>query len=141
MSEVDPKFAKLQEWSNARQAALDVKPIIEREMELRKEVMALFFPTPTEGVNSCELFQGWVLKGTHGLDRQVDEAALPAVKEKLRELQVNPDPLIVSKPSLDTKAYRVLVQTNPQAAKVFEEALTVKPKSPTLQLIPPKESK
>ena len=58
--------------------------------------------------------------------------------QQLREMGINPDPLIRTKPDLDTKAYKSLVQINPDAAHVFEQALTIKPGSPTVELVPPK---
>ena len=137
--EVAERFAKLQEWQFALQAAAEVKPIIEKEQALRKEVTALFFPEPDEGTNNFPLAAGWVLKAVSKLDRKVDEAALPAVFAKLREMKVNPDVLIETKVSLDLKAYRSLVEINKDAARVFEEALIIKPASGTLELVPPKE--
>ena len=136
------KMARLGEWYKSVQEAAAVKPIIENEQALRKEVMGLFFPTPVEGTNTVDLEGGWKLKGVHKLDRKVDEAALEAVMKKLREeYQYNADTLIKQEPKLDTKAYKALVTINPEAAKAFEEALTIKPGSPTLELIAPKESK
>ena len=132
------RVAKLQEWHQAVLAAQEAKKVVEAEQALRKEVMALFFPEPVEGTNKFELEAGWSLKATHKIERKVDEAALPAVLQQLREMGVNPDPLIRTKPDLDTKAYRSLVQINPDAAHVFEQALTIKPGSPTVELIPPK---
>lgn len=132
------RVAKLQEWHQAVLAAQEAKKVVEAEQALRKEVMALFFPEPVEGTNKFELEAGWSLKATHKIERKVDEAALPAVLQQLREMGVNPDPLIRTKPDLDTKAYRSLVQSNPDAAHVFEQALTIKPGSPTVELIPPK---
>ena len=132
------RVAKLQEWHQAVLAAQEAKKVVEAEQALRKEVMALFFPEPVEGTNKFELEAGWSLKATHKIERKVDEAALPAVLQQLREMGINPDPLIRTKPDLDTKAYRSLVQINPDAAHVFEQALTIKPGSPTVELIPPK---
>lgn len=132
------RVAKLQEWHQAVLAAQEAKKVVGAEQALRKEVMALFFPEPVEGTNKFELEAGWSLKATHKIERKVDEAALPAVLQQLREMGVNPDPLIRTKPDLDTKAYRSLVQSNPDAAHVFEQALTIKPGSPTVELIPPK---
>lgn len=132
------RVAKLQEWHQAVLAAQEAKKLVEAEQALRKEVMALFFPEPVEGTNKFELEAGWSLKATHKIERKVDEAALPAVLQQLREMGVNPDPLIRTKPDLDTKAYRSLVQINPDAAHVFEQALTIKPGSPTVELVPPK---
>lgn len=132
------RVAKLQEWHQAVLAAQEAKKVVEAEQALRKEVMALFFPEPVEGTNKFELEAGWSLKATHKIERKVDEAALPAVLQQLREMGVNPDALICTKPDLDTKAYKSLVQINPDAAHVFEQALTIKPGSPTVELVPPK---
>ncbi len=132
------RVAKLQEWHQAVLAAQEAKKVVEAEQALRKEVMALFFPEPVEGTNKFELEAGWSLKATHKIERKVDEAALPAVLQQLREMGINPDPLIRTKPDLDTKAYKSLVQINPDAAHVFEQALTIKPGSPTVELVPPK---
>lgn len=132
------RVAKLQEWHQAVLAAQEAKKLVEAEQALRKEVMALFFPEPVEGTNKFDLEAGWSLKATHKIERKVDEAALPAVLQQLREMGVNPDTLIRTKPDLDTKAYKSLVQINPDAAHVFEQALTIKPGSPTVELVPPK---
>lgn len=132
------RVAKLQEWHQSVLAAQEAKKVVEAEQSLRKEVMALFFPEPVEGTNKFDLEAGWSLKATHKIERKVDEAALPAVLQQLREMGVNPDPLIRTKPDLDTKAYKSLVQINPDAAHVFEQALTIKPGSPTVELVPPK---
>lgn len=129
---------KLQEWNEAIVAATEAKKAIEKEQTLRKEIMALFFPTPEEGTNEVDLGAGWTLKATHKIDRKLDKAALPAVFQQLREMGVNPDPLVRAEPALETKAYKSLVQTNPDASRVFDQALTIKPGSPTLELIPPK---
>jgi len=132
------QIAKLAEWNNALQLAEGAKVLVAKEQELRKEIAALFFLEPTEGTNKVELEQGWTLKLTHKIDRKVDEAALPAVQEQLRLLEINPDPLVKMKPDLDTKAYKALKLVNPDAAKVFEQALIIKPASPTLELVAPK---
>lgn len=117
------------------------KDKIAAEMALRKEVVALFFPSPKEGTNNAELPANWKLKYTHKIDRKVDEAAIDAVKIKLREMQVNPDPLLRTLHEVAVTEYKSLIQINPAAAKVFESALIIKPGSPTLELVPPKEKK
>lgn len=129
---------KLQEWNEALVAATEAKKAVEKEQALRKEIMALFFPAPEEGTNKVDLGSGWTLKATHKIDRKIDEAALPAVFQQLREMNVNPDPLVRAVPALETKAYKSLAQINPDAARIFEQALTIKPGSPTLELVPPK---
>jgi hypothetical protein len=138
MSDNDFKFAKLMEWQQAMESAEAAKVMVAREQALRKEVVEMFFPTPVEGTNNFELAAGYKLKLTYKLDRKLDDAALPAVMQKVRDLGINTDELLSFKPSLDTKAYRVFTQLHPEASKVFDEALTVKPGSPVLELVAPK---
>ena len=132
------KFAMLEMWQAVLLAAIDAKQVIEREMELRKEVAKLFFNDPTEGTNNLPLSRGWKLKLTHKLDRKLDESALPTVCQKLRDLGFNPDLLFRNKPELVLAEYRTLDDAN---KAVFDEALTTKPASPTLELVAPKEKK
>ena len=128
-------FAKLTEWQNAKAEANKVNPIIEKEQALRKEVFDLFFPAPTEGTNKFDLPEGWVLKGTYKIDRKVDEQAVPAITEALRGMGVNVDLLVTYEPKLKTATYKELTA---EQRVVFDQALTIKPGSPTLELVPPK---
>lgn len=130
--------ALLIDWTQAQAKLAEVKPLVENEMRLRKEVMAEYFPTPVEGVNACSLESGWELKGNHKIDRKIDEAALSVIFSELREMSVNPNRLVRFKHELDTTAYKSLVQINPEAAKVFEKAMVSKPATPSLELKPPK---
>jgi len=139
MAELDPKYNLLARWHTALGLAVVAKEIIENEQTLRKEVAAAFFPEPAEGVNAFDLEGGWKLKLSHKIERKVDEPMLDSTRAQLREININPDLLVTMKPTLDLKAYRALVLTNPEAAKVFEQALTIKPASPTLELVQPKE--
>jgi len=128
-------YAKLTEWQAAKAEADKVKHLIEREQALRKEVFSLFFPAPTEGTNKVDLPGGWTLKGTYKIDRKVDEQVVPAVTEALRGMGVNVDLLIGYEPKLKTTVYREL--TAEQRA-IFDQALTIKPGSPTMELVAPK---
>ncbi len=132
------KRCLLIEWSQAQAKLAEVKSLVENEMRLRKQVMEAYFPTPTEGVNTCQLESGWEMKATHKIDRRIDEAVLPAINAELREMGVNADSLVRLKPELATTAYKTLVQINPEAAKVFEKAMISKPASPSIELKPPK---
>lgn len=130
--------ALLTEWAAAVKAAAAAKPAIEAEQEIRKKVFTAFFPAPVEGTNQYGLTHGWTLKATHKIDRKVDGDAWPAVKEKLLEIGVVADPLVTFEPKLDTKAYKALLTINAAAGKVMDTALTIKPGSPTLELVAPK---
>ncbi len=126
----------LKQWAEQKDKLATIcEPIVAEEMRLRKLVFALAFPTPVEGTNDLDLPNGWKIKGTYKLDRKLDEAALPAVLETLRQQGVVADSLIRRKPEIDTKAYRALSDAN---RLIFEQAMTIKPASPTLELNPPK---
>lgn len=128
----------LTEWQNTVAQVVAFKPTVEKEMTLRKKAMELFFPAAKEGVNSLALPGDWTLKGTAKMDRKIDEAALPAVKEKMIEMEFNPDLLIRNEPVLNTKIYKTL---SDELRKVFDHAIIMKPSSPSLELVPPKEKK
>lgn len=136
--EQNAKLIALQEWKNAVGRVAQVKALIEDERQLRKRVIELFFPTPKEGTNTFELNAGYKLKLTYPLDRKVDEAAISSVLERVRAMQANPDELLDFKPSLNLKAYRAFQTLHPEAVKVFDEALTTKPGSASLELVEPK---
>lgn len=136
----DIKVAKLTEWHAAAAELAAAKPLADKEMALRKEVMALYFPTPVEGVNNAPLAAGWTLKATHKLDRKIDNAALPTVRQQLREqFQINPDNLFRTKYELETAQYKALKAINAEAFTLLETALIIKPASPTIELVAPKK--
>lgn len=126
-------------WTKAVALADEAKKVIEAEMDLRKQVFASFYPgTPEEGVNTLTLSGGWLLKGTHKLDRKVDEAGLSAVLMQLTAMGVAPEAIIKWWPQVRLSGYRRL--TDEQRA-VFDTALVIKPQAPGLVLLPPKPAK
>lgn len=136
MNDSPELLALLKQWSEAKaEVAAICAPIIAKEMKLRKQLFAMAFPAPTEGTNNVDLPHGWKVKATYKLDRKIDEASLPAVLETLRKLDVVADALVRYKPEIDTKAYKALSEPN---RAVFDSCLTIKPASPTIELIPPK---
>lgn len=128
----------LEEWRLACAEVATTKPIVEREQALRKQVFASFFPKPEEGTNTIELMAGWKLKGTHKLDRKLDEAAFPAVAAQFKDLGLNAEVCIEYKIVLKTKEFKELTA---EQRLVFEQCLTIKPASPSLELVAPKEKK
>ena len=121
---------KLQEWVDA---AGDLVSLKAKEALLRKELFDEFFPKPKEGTNTADLDNGWKVKGTYKLNRNIDKAALPAVLKLMEE--GSEDTLINYKPELKAKAYKSL---EAKAKKIFDEVLTTKPGTPTLELKAPK---
>ncbi len=125
-------LAKVAEWAGLGPQLWALKA---REMELRKELFAFAFPNPLEGTNKADLPENWLLKGTYKLDRSVDEAAFNAIKDQLRAININPDPLVRFKPELAVRDYKALSE---QARGIFDQCLLIKSGAPSLELVPPK---
>lgn len=127
-------------WQKAANELPAAKAVIEAEQELRKQVVAAFFPTPKEGANTLKIFGDWALKFTYKIDRKIDVAALPAVIFKLRDMGINTDTVVVDVPTLALKEYKALHEIHPDAGLILDGALIIKPGSPTLVLVPPKSA-
>lgn len=132
----------LAQWKEAADAAEKVKPIIALEQALRRKLVAELAAalreagTPLkEGTNNVPLANDWKLKVVTKIERDVDEAALPAVKEKLLSLGVDPERFVRYTAELVVKEYRVMTD---EQRSVLDQALTAKPGSPTVELLPPK---
>ena len=123
----------LLEWHELH---LRQKQLKDDEMELRLKLVGHFFPTPDEGTNTVDLGNDWKVKDKHAINRKCDEASFEAVFEKLPE--GSKDRLIKYKPELVLKEYRKLPL---REQKIFDQALIIKPGTPTLTLVPPKEKK
>lgn len=125
-------YSKIGRWNELQAKLASIK---DEEMKLRKEIFEECFPTPVEGTATIDMPEGWTLKGTYKLTRSIDEAALPAVLAELRKHKVSTDTIITYKPNLSLSNYRKL---DPKWQRVLEQAMTVKPGAPTLELVAPK---
>lgn len=123
---------KLKDWTEASEQLAIWKA---KEISLRNELFEEGFKDPEEGVNDLELPGGWVLKATHKINRTLDEASLPAALEKLAAHGGKPDLVVKWKPDLSVSEYRKLTEAQ---AQILEEAMTIKPGTPSLKLVPPK---
>lgn len=123
---------EMTEWFNATVQLAKVKA---REMELRKKIFGAYFPLPREGVNDYPMDGGFVLKGTHKITRDVDEAMLAAKQNELIEKKIPVASLIRWKPELVTKEYRKLTDDD---RKIFEQILDIKVGSPSMEIVKPK---
>ena len=111
-------------------------PLKEKEMALRKKIAGFYFQQYNEGTESVKLADGSVIKGKYSYSRDVDTAILGTLREPLAEMGIAVDAMVKWKPSLDTKAYKALTE---EARVVFDQAVTLKIGSPSLEFIPKKE--
>lgn len=125
--------ADLLRWSIVK---AQVAPLVAEEMMLRKKIFGTYFKTPKEGVNDHPLANGYVMKGTHKINRNVDEALLAAKQQELIDAGIPMGELIKMKPELVTKSYRVL-QANKENCRLFEQILDIKVGAPELKIVKP----
>jgi len=123
----------LEDWADAKLGLAKIKLT---EAELRIEVRSSFFPVPEIGTNTIELEGGWKLKCVEKLSYTIDKASLHSTLEQLPEGIA--DRVIQYKPSLDMSQYNKLSDYN---RGIFDSALIIKPASPTITLVEPKEKK
>lgn len=167
MSDAQPQIDKavlLTQWVAAKKQLVEVaKPLVDAESVLRKQVIALYFPKPEEGTNTTDLANGWKLKATTPTDRKVEPDKLDQLKaakvadsvDLLRAVGLTPelyapdapllqavgiaaDIVVTWDPKLATKAYKGLTA---EQRKLLDHAITAKPGSASLELVPPKEPK
>ena len=125
-------IAALSELENLNQQIAVLK---EKEMTLRKEIFAACFDDPKEGTNTFKLLNGYVVKFNHKIDRKLDMASLPTVRELLAEAGVNQDDLIRMKPELSVTAYKKLPDEH---RRIMDMAVTSKPGAPSYEIVLPK---
>ena len=125
------KLTKLHIWNEVQKELKKVKSL---EMKLRLELFPLFFPEPKEGTDRVDIGKGWKLKGTYKINIGVDKAAVDAVMDKLPE--GFEDVLLRYIPEVNIKAYKAL---SPEHRKVFAQCLIMKPGTPSMEVVPPKE--
>lgn len=105
-----------------------------KEGMLRSRIAKAYFPNPVEGTNKHTLPDGYILKLTHVINRDVDEAVLAAKKDEFLARNIPVAHIVVYKPSLSKSVYNTLTDED----KVFfDNALISKPGSPTLEIVPP----
>lgn len=115
-----------------------LKPIKDREIAMRKEIVAGLVQTMgdqvKEGVNKFVLPDGRTLKFNYKLERKVDEALLPAVKEEyaaLNSATVPFDDLLRVKYEIDKRSFNKLADA---ALLTFSKMVTTRETSPELTI-------
>lgn len=134
MSSEPPTSEEIGEWYDL-QAKL--KTMKAREMQLRLKLANFFFPENKrrEGTNNLDMPDNWQFKLGHVINRSVNEGLLQALQPQLSASGIMVGLLIERKPSLIISAYRQL--TDEQRA-LFDQCLSAKPGSPSLELVIPK---
>ena len=101
------------------------------ERALREGIFNGSFKKPKEGVNKLELSDGRTLKGTHKLNRKVDQEGAASLPPTVREAAFK------TELKLKTSDYRKLSDAK---RKQVDKVLTITPGLPTLEIVPAKPS-
>lgn len=125
--------ADIAEWYRLKDQLTTLR---NNEMLLRNKIFKGLFPSPVEGVNSFELPDGYVVKATHKISRDIDIGATEANRARLAEQGINVDKMLNWKPSLVSKEYKSLTEEQRIA---FDVCLNIKPGSPTIEIVKPKK--
>ena len=127
-------FETLQRWYQVQQALAVLK---EEERSLREGLFQGTFPNPKEGVNTVELPDGRVLKGTYVIQRTLIRERYLSEWSKLELPSQIGMKLIKQDYSLVVSAYRGL----PEALRAkVDTVLEIKPALPKLVLQQPEVS-
>lgn len=123
----------------------DLAKLKAAEVLLRRKIFKFYFPTPSEGVNTHTLDDGYALKGDYKIDRKVDDAALVTLTPTFQEQGLKVDELIKRKPELALREYRKLEADETEVGKarlhLFDQCLIIKPsETPALEIVLPKKA-
>lgn len=135
MSKVNTEINEneLAEFYNIQNQLAELKV---KEMEMRKNIFAKYFPEPVEGAaNKQPLNDGFVLQATHTINRSIDKAALTANGQALIEANIPVDDLVEWKPSLKKSNWNKLSDEQKQ---LFAPCITEREGSPKLEIKKPK---
>lgn len=121
----------LADWFETKRQLVLLKA---KEGMLRSRIAKAYFPNPVEGTNKHILPDGYILKLTHVINRDVDEAVLAAKKDEFIARKIPLAHLINYKPSLSKSVYNTLTEED---KLFFDNALISKPGSPSLEIAPP----
>lgn len=155
MSEIPSDILTPQEVFEWYEVTEQLSKLKQKEGLLRARVWRHLVPVPSEGTNTVELAanpifagidtQGFVFKGQHKINRDIDEAALQVLGPKFLERTIDGKPaplplasLVKWKPELVLREYRKLTT---EETHDFDQVLIVKPGSPQCEIVLPASAK
>ena len=124
----------LKNWYNLSEQLKDLR---NKEMELRKELFAYYFPKPKLGINRIEIGGGYDLESTYKLDYKMDYDQFC----DLCKLEGSPmafEEVVDYEPEFRLTRFKALP---PEGQEFVMQALTVKPAAPSLSIVQKKVKK
>lgn len=125
----------MMEWYALKDQLTAIKS---KEALLRQKIFKGKFIEPREGVNSLDLEDGFVLKGTRVINRKVDDASFRTLNEEFAKAGIPTDRIVKYEPSLVTGEYRKLTA---EQILLFDTCLIISDGMPSLDIVKPKRKK
>lgn len=133
----DEKCVLVEAWYYAKGEAAEA---IERERQLRAELVALLFPQGlTEGSNRLEL-PSVVLTVTHKIERGLDEGVFDALKGHPDLAGLPFDSLVRVKRELKLREYKATLEAGSLKRSIFDTCLHIKEGAPQVKVTPNKKT-
>lgn len=124
----------LAEWFNVKKR---MKADKATESLLRTKIFKFFFKDPKEGTNNefndDLLSAGFKIQAKVPVTRDVDEAALNSIKDKLAEAGIDLNKLLRYVPEVNIREYRKLTESQLQ---VFDQCLVIKTGTAQVEIVP-----
>lgn len=141
MSEIQEKVKVekqhlLAQWYDIAQ---QLKRFKDREMILRKELFAYYFPNPLPGTNRVDIGEGFKLEGVYKIDVKMDFKAFDKLLSEQDEdfNLVHKSDVVEYKPEFKETNFKKL---NEEQQDFIEQVLTRKPAAPALSIVKAKKS-
>ncbi len=130
------KATLLAEWWGLQQQMAKIKG---REMSLRKELFAYYFPTPKQGTNRTDIGNGFNLEANYKIDVSMDFEAFKLLCEAEGEAAgVYYTDVVEYKPQFELTNFKSLSEDKQD---FIEPVLTRKPATPSMKIVKQKEKK
>lgn len=123
----------IMDWLEVKKQLANAKA---KESILRKKITEWFFRTPNEGTNNFDLGNGYKLKYTHKLQRDIDTATFTNLLPEFAKLGIDQNQLAEFKPSLKVTYYKKGLSD--EQRQMVDQCVTTKVASGTLEFVQPK---
>lgn len=157
----EEKAQAMQDLANWYDCQAKLEKLKADELAYRNKVVQYFFPDGLkEGVNKCDMPEGWELKVTGKINRKVQPELIATVTKELEDLQkrvpedqrLTVSDLVRYKPELSLTDYKKLIEQVKsssgdtqyfyhQLLSTFDQLLVMTDGTPSVELLQPKKPK
>lgn len=121
----------LEQWWNMQQQLAELKT---REMDLRKELFAYYFPNPKSGKNSYSLTDGFCLEAEYKVEPKMDFEEFTRLCDtpEFEAAGIHRSDVVEYKPEFRHTLFKKLTADKQD---LIEQALTWRPAAPAMKIV------